>query len=973
MGFRYWKYRLAAGILAGLLVQTAAAEASMAADVLQTNAALQEQTTTLEELEESSERVSEAWQELYSESEMTGLQAGPTEESGTALDEGLTESEIAAGGTEGENTSEDFNSEDFSSEDFTSNDFSSEDFSSEDFSSEDFNSEDFSSEDFSSEDFSSEDFTSSDFSSEEESQDISTAGQTTSEDILSEGMTLEQITEEVLNTEEMSSEVISSEVVTEPSIAVNREIIDCSMTGYTFSATPVYLKADVNAAAAYTMPEGTVMSVRSLVLENDEVCFYRVIFAMDEVGYEGYVRPDTIEVSGGISLFDLNGDVDQTDQFPEDYQVLIRALKEKYPNWIFQPLYTNLDFQYAVNQEQSLVNRNLVHISQIMDWKSFKSLGEDENGNVYNYNWQTDTWYEWEPSIVAASDESVAYCMDPRNFINEQYIFMFEDLSYHGEFQTVETVNALLKGTFMYDTNVPGEEFTYAWLLHWVGEKYGINPVMLASRLRQEQGIYGTSELISGTYEGYENLYNHFNIMASGKTREDIVTSGLTIAQKGSSMILPYSLKNQTEDEAESSLEDGSQESGSKETNSEKISSEKISSEETGSDAKEIDYGDEAVQVEEAYSGPWDTPTKSIIGGALNIATTFILVGQDSLYLQKFDVDDSDNKLFWHQYMQNVQAPMSESKTVKMSYTNMNLLEQPFVFTIPVFENMPASTPAPVSDLNPNNCLYRLAVNGKRVFTEFDKDVSAFTIEVGYTTEIASVEIIPAAAAARVEGSGDVSLNVGDNLHTFTVTAETGDVRTYTLNIIRLEEGVEEPTESPEDTELGYGELLLADTKVYIGLENDKKGSVYIPYYRMNASEDGQFIVIDGVAEGTNAETFLKNIDVQGNIWAGLFYGEDLTQKNGTDPVGTGMYLIISDHGTGQIVMCSPIIIYGDVTGDGLCNIVDFSVGKAQLLGRYTMTEEQQFASDLNGDGLFNIVDFSIMKAVLLGRYELIQ
>lgn len=736
--------------------------------------------------------------------------------------------------------------------------------------------------------------------------------------------------------DESLSENISSQQI----VSAAREVIACDAEGYAVYSAPVYLKADAASAPVLTMPVGVRAAVRAVVTEGDEPSWYHVIFAVDDTGYEGYVRSDAVAVdNGGMSLYDLRTDVDQTHLFPADYQMLIYALKEKYPNWIFQPLYTGLDFTYAVEQEQSLVNRNLVHISQIMDWKSLKMLNEDENGEVYNYNWQTDTWYEWEPSIVAASDESVAYCMDPRNFINEKYIFMFEDLTFHGEYQTVETVEALLEGTFMYRTNVPGEEFTYAWLLHWIGEKYGINPVMLASRLRQEQGIHGTSELISGTYEGYESLYNHFNIMASGKTRHDIVTSGLTIARKGSSMMLPYALQD-IEEEIDSTEE-----------------------------MSNHTYG----EVEEAYIGPWDTPTKSIIGGALNIATAFILVGQDSLYLQKFDVDNSDGKLFWHQYMQNVQAPMSESTTVRKSYTNMNLLDQPFVFSIPVFGSMPESTPAPVSNLNPNNRLNSLKVNGRNVFTEFDMNAVEFTIEVGYSTEIAEIEVTPASLLAVAAAEESMMLAVGENIFNFTVTAENGAVRNYTLKIIRLEEGVEEPTVSPEETELAYGELLVDGTMIYIGLQNGKKGSVYIPYYGLNMTEDGQFILIDGVEQGTDAQTFLRNIDVKGNIWAGLFYGEDLTQKNGTDPVGTGVYLVISDHGTGKIVMCSPIIIYGDVDGDGVFSMFDFSMGKAQLLGRYTMTEEQEFASDLDGDGVFNIIDFSLMKGILLGRYELVQ
>ena len=72
---------------------------------------------------------------------------------------------------------------------------------------------------------------------------------------------------------------------------------------------------------------------------------------------------------------------------------------------------------------------------------------------------------------------------------------MFESLIYE-KYQTQGAVEAALANTFMSNAKVPGAEYTYAWLFCWVGEKYNINPVALASRVRQEQGA-GTSDLIS--------------------------------------------------------------------------------------------------------------------------------------------------------------------------------------------------------------------------------------------------------------------------------------------------------------------------------------------------------------------------------------------------------------------------------------------------------------------------------------------
>ena len=45
--------------------------------------------------------------------------------------------------------------------------------------------------------------------------------------------------------------------------------------------------------------------------------------------------------------------------------------------------------------------------------------------------------------------------------------------------------------------------------------------------------------MISGTYAGYEGLYNYFNIQATGSTRDEILQNGLKEAQTGSTMMLP--------------------------------------------------------------------------------------------------------------------------------------------------------------------------------------------------------------------------------------------------------------------------------------------------------------------------------------------------------------------------------------------------------------------------------------------------
>lgn len=92
----------------------------------------------------------------------------------------------------------------------------------------------------------------------------------------------------------------------------------------------------------------------------------------------------------------------------------------------------------------------------------------------------------------------------------------------------------------------------------------------------------------------------------------------------------------------------------------------------------------------------WNTRYNSIAGGASILSGNYISKGQDTLYLQKFDVDDSYYGLFSHQYMQNILGALNEGKTAYSVYSGMNILDNTFVFKIPVYNNMPvAASPRP--------------------------------------------------------------------------------------------------------------------------------------------------------------------------------------------------------------------------------------------------------------------------------------
>ncbi len=92
----------------------------------------------------------------------------------------------------------------------------------------------------------------------------------------------------------------------------------------------------------------------------------------------------------------------------------------------------------------------------------------------------------------------------------------------------------------------------------------------------------------------------------------------------------------------------------------------------------------------------WTSLEASIIGGTKIIAKNYIARGQNTLYLQKFDVENSDGTLYTHQYMQNLLAAKNEAAQITKVVKNLGI-DNSYTFLIPVFENMP-----PFTETEPN-------------------------------------------------------------------------------------------------------------------------------------------------------------------------------------------------------------------------------------------------------------------------------
>jgi len=417
--------------------------------------------------------------------------------------------------------------------------------------------------------------------------------------------------------------------------------------------------------------------------------------------------------------------------FPESYKDALRKLHALHPNWIFKAYHTGLDWDTVIANE-SIPGKNTIPNTRSYEWLSF-----DEGA----YNWKTDTFVVFDGTYwVTASKAAIEYYMDPRNFLTEDYIFQFELLTYQSNYQTVQGVEKILAGTPLanasysfLDDDGNYKTLTYAETFIKAAEASGVSPYHLASRVKQEvvTGSTTLSGSATGKYSGYEGYYNFYNIGANDSPGGGAIANGLKFAKNG--------------------------------TNS-------------SSQNKE-------------YLIPWTSPYRSIVGGAKYIGSRYINRGQNTIYLEKFNVTPTST--YSHQYMTNVEAPYAEARKVAAAYKNM--IDSPIVFSIPVYLNMP-ETPCqkPTTQFNPNNRLKSLKIldnsgNELKLTPTFDQTVYSYYLIVGNEVEGVEIKATAVSKKATVSGSGYYPLIAGNNEIVIQVTAQNGNIANYTVYIVREE------------------------------------------------------------------------------------------------------------------------------------------------------------------------------------------
>ena len=316
-------------------------------------------------------------------------------------------------------------------------------------------------------------------------------------------------------------------------------------------------------------------------------------------------------------------------QFPESYHYYLNEMHEKYPAWRFVPAKHDYSLEYAVTIQRENPARNTVN--------------RTGHGNAYRDMTQTKEmdaggWY-------AASSESVAYAMDPRNWLNEKYVFMFEMQSYDPSTPGRATLERMFEGNQDLLNMIPG-------ILASAAEQ-DVSPVFIGARILMEVSITsGGVKTVTAPAKGALRIaQSTIDALASPNFNPDLSKNYYNVFNIGA-----YDGTNPQQNAV----------------------------------LYAMGYGVSAAN-QAAYNLPWDTQEKAISGGTKFIARSYINVGQNTNYYMKYNMNwpksQVKNKI-WHQYMTNAFAPVQEASTQYNSYRNIGALNDGFTFLIPVYEDM---------------------------------------------------------------------------------------------------------------------------------------------------------------------------------------------------------------------------------------------------------------------------------------------
>ena len=512
-------------------------------------------------------------------------------------------------------------------------------------------------------------------------------------------------------------------------------------------------EANVNSKKVANLFSNTNVTVGDSVKNSNGESWYPVTFSSGK----GYVRSDFIKFPVQYQRNEqFENDLNQQG-FPESYKEGLRSLHAEFPNWRFQGFKTNLNWNDVLDGEMegtgSLVDKNA-----ISSWKST---------DAGKYDWNTGTWPGFDgPTWVGASRALTAYYMDPRNFFDESYIFQFLLHNYNPEEQTKEGLNSILKGSFMEGGASPASTQSTTQ-----GSETSSDAVIADTASSGENAIVsagGPGEFLSGNESTTAEASETSSGNVSGIDYSAIIMKAAEASKQNPYVLAAMILQEQGKGSS------GSISGASGLYNYFNVGA--YAANGMGAVERGIWYAGQSG----SYGRPWNSPEKSILGGAQFFSENYMNAGQNTLYLKKWNVQGSN--LYKHQYMTNVQGAAEEGAKLSKAYSS-DMKQKALTFSIPIYENMPNEKAAiPTGTGSPNNRLSSLSVSGYTLSPAFTGDKQTYTVTLANGTKSLTVNASAIDGKAQISGAGYQSLDGKDSINV-SVRAENGSERVYTIKI----------------------------------------------------------------------------------------------------------------------------------------------------------------------------------------------
>ena len=341
----------------------------------------------------------------------------------------------------------------------------------------------------------------------------------------------------------------------------------------------------------------------------------------------------------------------------------------------------------------------------------------------------------------------------------------------------------------------------------------------------------------------------------------------------------------------------------------------------------------------------WSSLDASIDGGIKFLAKQYIKKGQNTLYLQKFDVE-ATNGLYSNQYMQNIMAAQSEGSKLRSEYVKLNTFSSAHTFIIPVYENMPSEISKRPNESVTNKIEKDLVkVNVDNTLRIRNNPNGSTTVGWLYKNEIVTrVE----KATSKVAGTYWDKIQK-DNGTTGYVARETyeneGKYKLYLVSLNNYDSNTENNNVQNNN---------VSNNSNQSSKQNNEKNNLK-DTAKVKIDQTNKIVTVtpDSIAKDildANGGP-IKITKADGNF---LPNGEN-------ELVATGF--VIDDKYT--------VVKKGDCNGDGSVDAFDYIRIMNYIMKKRTLNNAEQLAADANKDGKIDSFDYIRIMNYIMGKKQI--